>query len=341
MASQEKPIVAITIGEASGIGPEIVLKALEERSALDVCRPLVIGDHKVLQRAKEAFHSQAEFNVVRDPEEAAWEGRRVNLLDLNNIPMDSFRIGFPNAVTGKAMVEYAELAVRLCMEGRLHGAVGGPHSKRAVHDAGIPFDGYPGFVGRMTGSRYPFMMLVAGKLRVTNATLHVSLRKALDLIKKDLILEAIKATHEAVKTFGVSKPKIAVAALNPHAGEGGMFGEEDETEIRPAVIAASQLGMAVVGPLPADTLFCGCMEALYDAYIGMYHDQAHLPIKVLAFERTSGVPIGVSVNFATVGHGCALDIAWKGIADPTSLIETIKLVGRRVKPPSDGNCEGT
>lgn len=335
MASLEKPIVAITIGEASGIGPEIVLKALAEGPAPDACRPLVIGDRNVLQRAREVFRSNVEFTVIRALDEAAWAGRTVNLLNLNNIPMDSLRIGRPNAVTGKAMVEYAELAVRLCMEGKVHGAVGGPHSKKAVHDAGIPFDGYPGFVARMTGSRYPFMMLVAGKLRVTNVTLHVSLRKALDLIKKNLVLEAIKATHEAVKTFGVSKPKIAVAALNPHAGEGGMFGDEDETEIRPAVIAANQLGMTVVGPLPADTLFCGCTKGPYDAYIGMYHDQAHLPIKVLAFEKTSGIPIGVPVNFATVGHGCASDIAWKGIADPTSLIETIRLVSSRAKPPSE------
>jgi len=341
MASLQKPIIAVTIGEASGIGPEIVLKALEQRSAFDVCRPLVIGDRKVLQRAKELFRSNVEFRVIPTLQEAAWEGSGVNLLDLNNIPVDSLLMGRPNAITGRAMLEYAELAVRLCMEGKLHGAVGGPHSKKAVHDAGIPFDGYPGFVGRITGSRYPFMMLVAGKLRVTNVTLHVSLRKALDLIKKDLILEAIKATHEAVKTFGVRRPRIAVAALNPHAGEGGMFGDEDETEIRPAVIAANQSGMNVVGPLPADTLFCGCMGAPYDAYIGMYHDQAHLPVKVLAFERTSGVPIGVPVNFATVGHGCALDIAWKGVADPTSLIETIKLVSRRAKPPCDGNDEGT
>jgi 4-hydroxythreonine-4-phosphate dehydrogenase len=334
MGSLEKPIVAITIGEASGIGPEIVLKALAEGSTPEVCRPLVIGDRNVMQRAREAFRSNLEFSVIPRLEEAKWAGRMVNLLDLNNIPLDSLAIGHPDAVTGKAMVEYAELAVRLCMEGKVHGAVGGPHSKKAVHEAGIPFDGYPGFVARMTGSKYPFMMLVAGTLRITNVTLHVSLRKALDLIKKDLILEAIKATYEAVKTFGVSQPKIAVAALNPHAGEGGMFGNEDDTEIKPAIIAANQLGMAVVGPLPADTVFCGCMQGPYDAYIGMYHDQAHLPIKVLAFEKTSGVPIGVPVNFATVGHGCASDIAWKGIADPTSLIETIKLVSRRAKPAS-------
>jgi 4-hydroxythreonine-4-phosphate dehydrogenase len=334
MESLEKPIVAITIGEASGIGPEIVLKALADGSARDLCRPLVIGDRNVVERARGMFRSALEFNAISALEGALWEGRRVELFDLNNIPLDSLRIGCPNAVTGKAMIEYAELAVRLCMEGKVHGAIGGPHSKKAVHDAGIPFDGYPGFVARMSGSKFPFMMLVAGRLRVTNVTLHVSLRKALDLIKKDLILEAIKATHEAVQTFGVSKPKIAVAALNPHAGEGGIFGDEDDTEIRPAVVAANQLGMTVVGPLPADTVFCGCMQGPYDAYIGMYHDQAHLPIKVLAFEKTSGVPIGVPVNFATVGHGCASDIAWKGIADPTSLIETIKLVSRRAKPAS-------
>lgn len=330
-AVHEKPIIAITMGEAAGIGPEILVKSLEKNSIFAACRPLIIGDYKILRRAKEAFRTQRDLRVIRKAAEAVWGSGKVNVIDLDNIPMESFAIGRPNAVTGKAMVEYTELSVKLYTEGEIKGIVGGPHSKKAANDAGIFFDGYPGFVGRLTGSKYPFMMLVAGKLRVTNVTLHLSLRKALALIKTDLILEAIKATRAALRTFGVEDPRIAVAALNPHAGEEGLFGDEDEKEIRPAVLGAQQLGIRAVGPLPADTLFCNWREGTYDAYVAMYHDQAHIPVKVVAFKKGCAVPIGVPVNFATVDHGCALDIAWKGIADPTVIIEAIRLVSGRVR----------
>ena len=245
------------------------------------------------------------------------------------VPRESFQIGKPNAVTGKAMIEYTKLAVNLALAKKAHGAVGGPHSKKAADEAGINFTGYPYLIAEMTGDKFPFLMLVAGKLRVTNVTLHISLRKALDLIKKDLILEAIKATEKAVMTFGVEKPRLAVSGLNPHAGEEGMFGDEDANEIRPAVEAARSLGIDAAGPLPADSLFYGCMDGKYDGFVAMYHDQAHLPVKVLAFKSASAVAIGVPINWATVDHGCALNIAWKNLADPRVIIETIKLIGTR------------
>jgi len=181
----------------------------------------------------------------------------------------------------------------------------------------------------MTGSPYPFLMLVAGNVRVTNTTLHVPLRKAVDLITADLVLEAIRATHAAVKTLGVPDARIAVAGLNPHAGEEGMFGHEDAAQIQPAVEAANRLGIRAVGPLPADSLFWRCTEGKYDAYVAMYHDQAHIPVKVLAFMSAAGIVIGVPINWATVDHGCASDIAWKGVADPGALIETAVVVSGR------------
>jgi 4-hydroxythreonine-4-phosphate dehydrogenase len=330
MASTEKPIVAITMGEASGIGPEIMMRAMAGGAIFDHCRPLLIGDYKVVKMVEGELSITGNIRRIDKVDSETWNGNTANMIDLNNIPPGSFMKGHPNAITGRAMIEYSEIAIRLCMERKVQGAVGGPHSKKAADDAGIPFNGYPGLVGRLTGSKYPFLMLVAGSLRVTNVTLHTSLRKALDLIKKDLVLEAIKATHEAVKTFGVGTPRIAVAGLNPHAGEGGMFGDEDESEIEPAVQEAERLGLDVVGPIPADSLFWKCENGKYDAYVAMYHDQAHIPVKVLAFMSASAVAIGVPINWATVDHGCASDIAWKGIADPTALIETIKLVSGRL-----------
>jgi 4-hydroxythreonine-4-phosphate dehydrogenase len=329
MPSTEKPIIAVTMSEAAGIGPEILLKALQEKSVFEYCRPVVIGDLKILELAKNTLKLNTEFRVIRDVSEAVWGGTAINLIDLDNIPLSAFTIGSPNAVTGKSMIEQTELAVRLYQKKQIQGAVGGPHSKKAAMDAGYHFDGYPGLIAKMTGARYPFLMLVSGNLRVANVTLHISLRKALDLVKKDLVFACIKTVDEAVKTFGVKQPRLAVAGLNPHAGEGRYFGDEDEDEIRPAVLAAQQIGIDAVGPMPADSLFYGCTDGKYDAYIAMYHDQAHLPVKVIAFKTTSAVAIGVPMNWSTVDHGCALDIAWKGIADPGVLLATIKLISSR------------
>lgn len=330
MLVNEKPIIAITMAEAAGIGPEILLQALEEKSVFNFCRPLIIGDYKILQRAQETFNLKTDFNIISKVEKAVWGTEKVNLIDLDNIPIEALTPGRPNAVTGRAMIEYTELAVRLCMDKKVQGAVGGPHSKKAADDAGIYFDGYPGLIANLTGAKYPFLMLVADNLRVANVTLHVSLREACNLISKELVLEAIKAVNEAIKSFGIPKPRIAVAGLNPHAGEEGMFGDEDEKHIRPAVYTAQEMGIDALGPLPADSLFYGCMDGKYDAYVAMYHDQAHIPVKTHAFKKASGVAIGVPINWATVDHGCALDIAWKGEADPAVIIETIKLVSKRV-----------
>lgn len=327
----QKPIIAVTMSEAAGIGPEILLKALEEGTIFDYCAPIIIGDHKVLRKSKEQFNIKTEFNVIKSFDGAIWDNKKVNLIDLDNIPLEKLDIGNPNAVTGKAMIEYTRLAVQLALDGKVDGAVGGPHSKKAAEEAGYHFDGYPGLIASMTGEKFPFLMLVSGGLRVSNVTLHISLRKALNLLSKELVFECIKKTYEATKTFGVDNPKIAVAGLNPHAGEGRMFGDEDEDIIKPAVIEAQVMGIDVKGPLPADSLFYGCTEGKYDAYIAMYHDQAHLPVKVVAFKSASAVAIGVPINWATVDHGCALDIAWMGIADPEVIIQTIKLIATRAK----------
>ena len=331
MSRVDNPIIAITMAEAAGIGPEILLKALAQRSIFDHCRPLIIGDRKFLELANTEFKTNIEFRVISDVNEAVWNSGQVNLIDLNDIPLDAFVVGKPNAVTGRSMIKQAELAVNLFLEGKIQGAVGGPHSKKAAMDAGYNFIGYPVLIAEMTGEKYPFLMLVSGNLRVANVTLHISLRKALDLVTKTLVLECIKAVNEAVKGFGIKQPKIAVAGLNPHAGEERSFGDEDEDEIKPAVMAAQQMGINALGPFPSDSLFYGCTDGKYDAYVAMYHDQAHLPVKVIAFKTTSAVAIGVRMNWATVDHGCALDIAWKGVADPGVLIETVKLISSRAR----------
>ena len=326
------PIVAVTIGEASGIGPEILVKALSDGEIFKICRPIAIGDKKVLDRACGAFNPDMEFNTISHPGDSVWDDRKPNLIDLDNIPLSSLTPGKHNAVTGRAMLDYTDRLIDYFKEGSIHGGVGGPHSKKAADEAGYNFVGYPYYIADRIGAPDPFMMLVAGRLRVVNTTLHVSLRKALEMIDKDLVLKAIKAGADAVKLFGVEAPTIAVTGLNPHSGEEGMFGTEEIDHIEPAIKEAQRQGLRVEGPIPADALFYDChTRPRYDVYVGMYHDQAHIPVKVVSFMAASAVAIGIPYVFATVDHGCAPDIAWQGKADPAVLKTTISLIAEMAK----------
>lgn len=325
-----KPIMAITMGEASGIGPEILAKLFQKEELFSFCRPLAIGDKRVMQRAVTLFAKNLNIHVVEDPAEGKYALGTMDLIDLNDLPEGSFVDGEPNAATGRNMLDSTRKAVSLFLEKKVQGAVGCPHSKYAAELAGEHFDGYPGLIAQMTGSKYPFLMLSNGKLCVSNVTLHVSLRKALDMLNEELVYRCIIATHEAIKYFGISNPRLAVTGLNPHAGENRLFGDEDLDIIAPAIQRAKEEGLIVSGPYPADSLFINCLtNNRFDGYIAMYHDQAHLPVKILAFDESSAVAIGVPVNWATVDHGCALDIAWKGVANPNALLQTTRLIASR------------
>ncbi|MCL1999813.1 MAG: 4-hydroxythreonine-4-phosphate dehydrogenase PdxA [Planctomycetes bacterium] len=324
------PIVAITMSEAAGIGPEILVKALAGEEIAAFCRPIAIGDAKVMRKAVESTGTNVGFNVIKKFEEAKFEPKRPDLIDLDNIPLEKLHPSHPDAITGRAMLDYTRYAVDLFLAKKIDGAIGGPHSKKAAEEAGEHFDGYPGLIAKITNSPHPYLMLVSGGLRVSNVTLHVSLRNALAMLDRALVLNCIRESDKAVKAFGIAKPRLAVAGLNPHAGEERMFGDEDEDIIKPAIADAVKEGINATGPYPADSLFYGCLtNDRFDAYIAMYHDQAHLPVKALVFKSASAMAIGVPVNWATVDHGCALDIAWKGVADPAVLIETVKLISGR------------
>ena len=328
----QKPIVAVTMGEASGIGPEILVKAFADKSIHDLCHPLAVGDLKILKRAADQFHVDMPFNKIATPKDAVWDSSKINIIDLDSIPLSELQPGQPNAATGQAMLDYTKLLVEYYQQGSIHAGVGGPHSKKAAELAGYNFVGYPYYIADLIGAKNPFMLLVADQLRVANTTLHVSLREACDMISKELVLEVIKAVDKAVELFGITTPSIAVTGLNPHAGEEGMFGREEIDHIQPAITAAQQLGIQAVGPLPADSLFYQCnTHPKYDAYVCMYHDQAHIPVKVEAFLKASAVAIGIPHVFATVDHGCAPDIAWQGRADEGVIQTTIGLVAQMAK----------
>jgi 4-hydroxythreonine-4-phosphate dehydrogenase len=338
------PVIAVTAGEMAGIGSEILLKALADAKVRACCRPLGIGDYAVLQKAEnEVAKTKRTMRRLHSFEEAEFTDDAINILDLPRIPLESFHQGRPDAVTGRAMLDFTIEAVNLALAGKAHGAVGGPHSKKAAEEAGYNFIGYPMMIAEMTGRKYPFLLLASERIKVANVTLHTSLRKALDMLSVELVLECIKATEEGVRSFGVEKPKLAVAGLNPHAGENRMFGDEDEDIIKPAVEQAKALGIDAEGPFPADSLFYNTDNRPYHAYVAMYHDQAHIPVKVLSFKSASAVGLGIPINWATVDHGCALDIAWKGVADEQVLVETICLLAKRAAyyRPEIAACKGS
>ena len=327
-----KPIIAVTMADAAGIGPEVLLKALKDPGVLSSCVPLVIGEGWVMEEAAKAFGIDVKFHIIKKIEEAQWDGAYINLIDIGAIPKDKLTLGVPNAYTGRSMLDQTRCAVQLFLDGKIDGGVGGPHSKAAAEEAGEYFDGYPTLIAKMTGSEHPFLMLASNDdrgIRAACVSNHVSLLNAIRMLTPDLICTCISETEKAARSFGVERPHIAVAGLNPHAGENHMFGDEDEDIIRPAVEQARAMGMYVDGPYPPDSMLHRCPTSEYDAYVFMYHDQAHLPVKIIAFKSTSAVSIGVPVNWATVDHGCAPDIAWKGIADPNVLIGTIQLVSKR------------
>jgi 4-hydroxythreonine-4-phosphate dehydrogenase len=255
--------------------------------------------------------------------------KQVNVLDTADADPDQIETGRASAAGGRAVFEDIQRAVKLTEERKIGGFVAGPHNKYSVNLAGVHFAGYPPFLAQLTGSRYAFNMLVAGTIRIVGATLHVALKDVSKTLTPELVEATIRAAGEAVKKLGIENPRIAVAGLNPHCGEEGLFGEEDEAVIKPAIAGARRAGFEVSGPLPADSLFVGLRDRQeYDAYVAMYHDQSHIPIKTVAFDSIVGLIIGTPLIAATVGHGTAFEIAGKGIANPRPMMEAVKLVAR-------------
>lgn len=325
---KNKPSIAITIGDPTGIGPEIVLKAMQTETIFDNCRPVIIGNVEVLKFYNELFDLGLNFHLIKRVGDARCTKGTVDVMNMEHVEIPEIKPGEDHALNGLAMLEYTESAVRLALKNEVDAVIGGPHTKKSVELAGVPFDGYPSFVSHLTDTpkNEYFLMLIANNLRIVNTTLHVSLREALNSINEELIYRAIRATYQSLKKLGIHSPKVAVSGLNPHAGEDGLFGTEEIEEIIPAIQKAREEEIEVDGPFSPDTMLLGYEDHKYDAYIAMYHDQAHIPIKALSFGKISAMTIGVPLVFCTVGHGSAPDIAGKGKASPESLLRTIELL---------------
>lgn len=333
---EKKPIVGITIGDVAGVGPEVAAKALIHKEIYELCRPLVIGDSKIMKRACEITQVQLSIHAVQEPSTAKFEYGTLDVLDLDNIDMNQFEHGKISAMAGKAAGDYLIKAVDLALAKQIDAIVTCPINKEALHAGGYKYEGHTEFLADLTHTKNYAMLLVHDTFRVAHVSTHCSLREACDRVKKPRVLTVIKLLHDTLKKLKIEAPRIGVAGLNPHAGEHGLFGDEEIKEITPAIEEARRDGILAEGPLPPDTIFTKLRGRAFDGVVAMYHDQGHIPSKVLGFTidpetgewvdmRGVNVTIGLPIIRVSVEHGTAYDKAGKGIANPQSLIEAIQV----------------
>jgi 4-hydroxythreonine-4-phosphate dehydrogenase len=321
------PIVGITMGDPSGVGPEIIAKVFNDPNTFECSRPLVLGDLNCLIRAAEIVKAEFRVEEVRGSEirELDYEPGRANLLNLSKINLKNLHYGSPDKDCGKAMVDYVKEGVRLALNGEIDAIATAPISKKAIFNAGYHFPGHTELLADLTHTSEYAMMLMGERLKVVPVTIHCGLKEVPSLLKPEAILKAIKVTAEALREFfDIENPRIAVTALNPHAGEGGIFGSEEEERIIPAIKRAQEMGIMVSGPFPSDTLFYYAVQGSYDVVVCMYHDQALIPLKLLHFEDAINVTLGLPIIRTSVDHGTAYDLAGTGRANPNSLFNAVK-----------------
>ncbi|MBA7643563.1 D-threonate 4-phosphate dehydrogenase [subsurface metagenome] len=326
-----RPVLGITMGDAAGVGPEIICMALSHPHVVKICKPLVIGDRTIMEEALKITRILSEVREVKRVSEGIFSPDLIEVLDLHNLDLKSLVRGKVSRVTGQAAFEYISEAVRLALAGDIQAVVTAPINKESLNKAGHHYAGHTQLLAELCGRDEVYMMLVVGDLWVVHVTDHVSLREVSKLITRSRILKVIELAHHVVRQFGIEKPRIAVAGLNPHSGEGGLFGGEEEAHIVPAVLEAKSRGLDIVGPLSPDTVFYRAREGEFDLVVAMYHDQGHIPLKLLGFFEGVNVTLGLPIVRTSVDHGTAFDKAGKGTANPGSLTRAIRLAVRLAK----------
>jgi 4-hydroxythreonine-4-phosphate dehydrogenase len=332
----KRPILGVTMGDPAGVGPEIIARAFAEPSVIADSRPVVIGSAAIMKEALGLVGSPLALHVVREIADARWASRTLECVDLGNVDAATLPRGEVSAAAGRAAYDYIERAVRLAQAGEIHGIVTAPVNKEALAAAGVRHSGHTEILAELSHTRDYAMLLMGKELRVIHVTTHVALRRVPDLVTRDRVLTTIRLAQRTMEGLGKPRARIAVAGLNPHAGEDGLFGDEEKREIVPAITAAQAEGMTVVGPVPADTLFSRARGGEFDIVVAMYHDQGHIPVKTLGFEYDesrktwtglSGVNVTVGLPFlrVSVDHGTAFDRAWKGTANHESMTEAIEV----------------
>jgi 4-hydroxythreonine-4-phosphate dehydrogenase len=329
------PIIAITMGDPASIGPEIAVKALQQKKIYDICRPLLVGDAGVFNDIIKRLKSGVIINAIKEVAEAKFRQGIIDVIDLKNVDLSKLEFGKINAMCGEASFQAVKKVIELAMAGEVDATVTGPIHKKAINEAGHHFAGHTEIYAQYTNTKKYAMLLVEDNINVIHVSTHVSLRQACDLVKKERILNVIELLRNGLVRLGKENLKIGVAGLNPHAGDSGLFGTEDDEEILPAVEEAKRLGYDVEGPVPPDTMFAKAAMGAYGGVVAMYHDQAHIPFKLAGFKWNAekqqmdsvkgvNITLGLPIIRTSVDHGTAFEIAGKGIASADAMILAIE-----------------
>lgn len=322
------PLIGITIGDPSGIGPEIILTAFKKINN-NSSNLIVIGNFEVMEKIKNLIGIKSiTLNKIKEVAEAKFKDDILNVYHLDNIDLNKLLPKKVQAMAGKAAFEYIESAINLALRGEIDAVVTGPINKEALHLAGYCYPGHTEIFAKLTKTEDYAMFFYSDILKVSLVSTHLSLQEAIGKISKERVAKVIQLTHDVMKNLGVKKPRIGVAGVNPHAGESGLFGREEQDKIIPAIEMKRKEGIHVEGPFPADTIFIKAKNKVYDAIVAMYHDQGCIPIKLLAFDYAVNVTIGLPIIRTSVDHGVAYGRAWEGRANDESMVQAIKLAIR-------------
>ncbi|MBP1934365.1 4-hydroxythreonine-4-phosphate dehydrogenase PdxA [Ammoniphilus resinae] len=322
-----KPVIGITMGDAAGVGPEIIVKALLDKNVYEQSHPLVIGDAKILERARKIVGADVEIHPIQNVSDAKFSCGTIDCMDLDLLPVD-LPFGEVSSAAGDAAFRFIEKSVELAQKGDIQAICTAPLNKEALHKGGHIFPGHTEILAELTGTKDFSMMLSSPKLKVIHLTTHVGLIKAIEMINPERTYTVVKLAHETLTRAGMKNPSIAVCGINPHAGENGLFGNgEEEEKLVPGIEKAKSEGINVSGPHPADTLFFRAARGDFDMVVACYHDQGHGPIKVLGLEAGVNITVGLKGGIirTSVDHGTAFDIAGKNIADERSMLEAIRI----------------
>lgn len=338
-----RSIIGITMGDPASIGPELSAKVLSKPELYKKCKPIIVGDGNTMERALELIdRKDIVVNSISDIENAKFKYGTIDVFDLHNVDIENLVPGKVSKEAGEASFQYVTKVIELAMNSEVDATVTNAFNKEAINLAGHNYSGHTELYAEKTNTQKYTMLLAHNDLRVVHVSTHVSLRKACDLVKKDRVLDVIVMANDVCKRLGLENPKVAVAGLNPHSSENGLFGDEEEKEIIPAIDEALKLGINVDGPVPPDTVFSKANGGIYDIVVAMYHDQGHIPLKVLGFvydgenekwNEVSGInaTLGLPIIRVSVDHGTAFGKAWKGTASEQSLINAIELANKLTK----------
>jgi 4-hydroxythreonine-4-phosphate dehydrogenase len=325
-----KPKIGISMGDPAGIGPEIIIKTLALKEVYDQCNPIIVGDAAILEKEAAFLNIPLKINAIQSIDEAKFKHGIIDVYDLKNVKLNELEAGVVSAMAGKAAFEAVVKVIELAIANEIDATVTAPLNKESIHKAGHKFSGHTEIYAHYTNTSKFAMLLADENFRVIHTSTHVSLRQACDLCKKDRVLEVISLLNDACLKLGINNPRIAVAGLNPHAGENGLFGEEEITEIIPAIEQANQQGLNVEGPFPPDTMFVKAVQGKFDGCVAMYHDQGHIPFKLEGFKwdndkqtmksvKGVNITLGLPIIRTSVDHGTAFEIAGMGIASADAM----------------------